>query len=123
MHDINPIGGHYRRGHGWTGGRRIARAHGHQNQTFRSQREDRRVLCDDRFEAAQRAGVRRIVHVSITNPAEDSPLEYFSGKARLERALIESGLSYAILRPTVLFGKGLRRVRRRQLPAAAGLRG
>ncbi len=57
------------------------------------------------FEAARRAGVRRIVHVSITNPAEDSPLEYFSGKARLERALIESGLSYAILRPTVLFGK------------------
>lgn len=57
------------------------------------------------FDAAKRAGVRRIVHVSITNPAEDSPLEYFSGKARLERALIESGLSYAILRPTVLFGK------------------
>jgi len=43
--------------------------------------------------------------VSITNPAADSPLEYFSGKARLEQALIESGLSYAILRPTVLFGK------------------
>ncbi len=57
------------------------------------------------FDAARRAGVRRIVHVSITNPAEASPLEYFSGKARLERALIESGLSYAILRPTVLFGK------------------
>jgi NADH dehydrogenase len=57
------------------------------------------------FDAAKRAGVRRIVHVSITNPSEDSPLEYFSGKARLERALIESGLSYAILRPTVLFGK------------------
>lgn len=57
------------------------------------------------FEAAQRAGVRRIVHVSITNPSQDSPLEYFSGKARLERALLESGLSYAILRPTVLFGK------------------
>lgn len=57
------------------------------------------------FEAVKQAGVRRVVHVSITNPAEDSPLEYFSGKARLERALIESGLSYAILRPTVLFGK------------------
>jgi len=57
------------------------------------------------FAAARRAGVRRIVHVSITNPSEDSPLEYFSGKARLERALIESGLSYAILRPTVLFGE------------------
>lgn len=57
------------------------------------------------FEAARTAGVRRVVHVSITNPSEDSPLEYFRGKAQLERALIESGLSYAILRPTVLFGK------------------
>lgn len=57
------------------------------------------------FAAAKQAGVRRIVHVSITNPNEDSPLEYFSGKARLEQALVESGLSYAILRPTVLFGK------------------
>ena len=57
------------------------------------------------FDAARRAGVRRVVHVSITNPAEDAPLEYFSGKARLERALQASGLSYAILRPTVLFGR------------------
>jgi NADH dehydrogenase len=63
--------------------------------------ENTRVL----FDAARRAGVRRVVHVSITNPAEDSPLEYFAGKARLERALRESGLSYAILRPTVLFGR------------------
>ena len=57
------------------------------------------------FEAARRAGVRGVVHISITNPSEDSPLEYFAGKARLERALRESGLSYAILRPTVLFGR------------------
>ncbi len=57
------------------------------------------------FDAAKTAGVERVVHVSITNPAEDSPLEYFSGKAELERALIGSGMSYAILRPTVLFGK------------------
>jgi uncharacterized protein YbjT (DUF2867 family) len=57
------------------------------------------------FDAAQRAGVQRVVHVSITNPSPDSPLEYFSGKAKLERALMESGLSYAILRPTVVFGK------------------
>jgi uncharacterized protein YbjT (DUF2867 family) len=57
------------------------------------------------IEAARQAGVGRVVHVSITNPSEDSPLEYFRGKARLERALIESGLSYAILRPAVLFGK------------------
>ena len=57
------------------------------------------------FEAARIAGVERVVHVSITNPSDDSPLEYFSGKAKLERALTESGLSHAILRPTVLFGK------------------
>ncbi len=56
------------------------------------------------FGAAARAGVERIVHTSITNPSEDCPLEYFSGKARLERALAESELSHAVLRPTVLFG-------------------
>jgi uncharacterized protein YbjT (DUF2867 family) len=52
------------------------------------------------------AGVSRFVHVSITNPSEASRLPYFRGKAILERALAESGLSYAILRPTVLFGEG-----------------
>ncbi|MCK4873476.1 MAG: NAD(P)H-binding protein [Phycisphaerales bacterium] len=57
------------------------------------------------FKAAREAGVRRVVHVSITNPSEESPLEYFSSKAVMEKALIESGLSHAILRPTVLFGK------------------
>ncbi|HRQ40300.1 MAG TPA: NAD(P)H-binding protein [Chloroflexota bacterium] len=57
------------------------------------------------FNAAKAAGVQRIVHVSITNPSLDSPLEYFQGKAVLEQALIDTGLSYAILRPTVLFGK------------------
>lgn len=56
------------------------------------------------FDAARRAGVRRVVHTSITNPSENSPLEYFSGKAKLEKALRESGLSHAILRPAVLFG-------------------
>ena len=57
------------------------------------------------FESAVKARVKRVVHISITNPSEDSPLEYFSGKAELEKALMDSGLSYAILRPTVLFGK------------------
>ena len=57
------------------------------------------------FDAARIAGVRRVVHVSITNPSEDSPLEYFSGKARLERALRVSGLPHSILRPAVVFGK------------------
>jgi NADH dehydrogenase len=56
------------------------------------------------FNAAKEAGVQRIVHISITNPSKDSKLEYFSGKAILEEALINSGVSYAILRPTVIFG-------------------
>jgi nucleoside-diphosphate-sugar epimerase len=57
------------------------------------------------FEAAKKAGVDRIVHISITNPSADLNLEYFQGKAVLEKAVIESGISYAILRPAVLFGK------------------
>jgi len=57
------------------------------------------------FSAAKEAGVRRVVHVSITNPSEGDRLQYFSGKGRLERELVDSGLSYAILRPAVLFGK------------------
>lgn len=56
------------------------------------------------FRAAQTAGVKRIVHVSITNPRDDSPWEYFRGKAELERELKATGISYAILRPAVLFG-------------------
>jgi len=56
------------------------------------------------FDAARRAGVPRVVHVSITNPSLDSALPYFRGKAELESALRDSGLSWAILRPTVLFG-------------------
>lgn len=45
------------------------------------------------------------MHISITNPSEDSPFEYFRDKAILERELMKSGISYAILRPAVIFGK------------------
>jgi NADH dehydrogenase len=54
--------------------------------------------------AARAAGVRRIVHISITNPSAESHLPYFWGKAANEKAVIDSGLGYAILRPTVLVG-------------------
>ncbi len=54
--------------------------------------------------AAVEAGVKRLVHISITNPALDSPLPYFKGKAEIEQIIHESGMSHAILRPTVLFG-------------------
>jgi NADH dehydrogenase len=55
--------------------------------------------------AAREAGVGRVVHVSITNPSEDSPLPYFRGKALLERELRATGLAHAIVRPTVVFGR------------------
>jgi NADH dehydrogenase len=72
----------------------------HGNMDFERAVANSRTL----IEAARRAGVRKIVHVSITNPSEDSPLPYFRGKARVEPFIIESGLSYAIIRPTVVFG-------------------
>jgi uncharacterized protein YbjT (DUF2867 family) len=56
------------------------------------------------FEAARRAGVTRIVHVSIANPSVDSPLPYYRGKALVEQALDKVGLPYAVVRPTWIFG-------------------
>jgi uncharacterized protein YbjT (DUF2867 family) len=56
--------------------------------------------------AAKDAGVRRIVHVGIANYSDDSPLGYYRGKAQVVRAIEQSGLSYAILCPTVIFGEG-----------------
>jgi uncharacterized protein YbjT (DUF2867 family) len=56
------------------------------------------------IKAAEEAGVRRIVHVSVTNASEESPLPYFRGKGLAEKAVIHSRLSYAIIRPTLIFG-------------------
>ncbi|GFP42851.1 hypothetical protein HKBW3C_01975 [Candidatus Hakubella thermalkaliphila] len=56
------------------------------------------------IQAAQEAGVRKIVHLSITNASEESSLPYFRGKRLLEKAIMHSKLSYAIIRPTVIFG-------------------
>ncbi|MFZ5651890.1 MAG: SDR family oxidoreductase [Bacillota bacterium] len=68
--------------------------------TYGTAVENTRILID----SAARAGVRRIVHVSITNAFEESPLPYFKGKGILEREIVNSGLSYSIIRPTVIFG-------------------
>jgi uncharacterized protein YbjT (DUF2867 family) len=56
------------------------------------------------FTAAKRAGVRRVVHISVANPDPSSPFAYFRGKARTEEALRVSGMSHAIVRPTIAFG-------------------
>ncbi len=54
--------------------------------------------------AAVQAGVRRIVHISITGASADSPLPYFRGKGLVENYIRNSGLAYSIIRPTVIFG-------------------
>ena len=72
----------------------------HADTTYGQAIERSRAL----FGAAERAGVERIVHVSITNPSIDSPLPYFRGKALVEDALAGSGVPYSIVRPTWLFG-------------------
>ncbi len=72
----------------------------HGASTFARAVERSRAL----FRAAADAGVERVVHVSITNPSPDSPLPYFRGKAEVESALRDTGLSHAVLRPAVFFG-------------------
>jgi nucleoside-diphosphate-sugar epimerase len=56
------------------------------------------------FDAAARAGVQRIVHVSITHASLDSPYPYFQGKAQVEQCLRGTGMPWAIARPAILFG-------------------
>lgn len=56
------------------------------------------------FHAARRAGVRRIVHLSIANPSLECRLPYYRGKAQVEHALAEAGVPFSIVRPTWIFG-------------------
>ncbi len=74
----------------------------HRNFTHARAVENTRTL----FRAARAAGVPRIVHVSIMNPERDPTLEYYRGKAALERDLRLLGVSHAVVRPGVLFGRG-----------------
>ena len=55
--------------------------------------------------AAREAGVRRIVQLSVSTASPSSPLPYFRGKAEAEEALASSGLSYAIVRPTLIYAR------------------
>lgn len=54
--------------------------------------------------AASKARVRRIVHFSVSNASDDAPTSYFRAKAQVERTIKASGIPYAIVRPTLLFG-------------------
>src|SRR5207302_939707 len=74
------------------------------DRTFEEAVRNSRAL----IRAAQEAEVRRIVHISVTKPVEGSRrrLPYFEGKLRVEQDILESDLSWAIVRPTVVFGDG-----------------
>jgi nucleoside-diphosphate-sugar epimerase len=72
----------------------------HGATTFDRAVENTRAL----LRAARAAGARRVVHISVTNPALDSPLPYFRGKAETEADISGADLSYAIVRPTLVFG-------------------
>ncbi|TMC71001.1 MAG: epimerase [Chloroflexi bacterium] len=56
--------------------------------------------------AAVEAGVRKVVHISVSNPSRDSHLDFYAGKARTEEIVRESGVSWAVVRPTLIFGPG-----------------
>ncbi len=56
------------------------------------------------IEAAERAGVQRIVHLSVIKPSLDSPFPYFRAKAQVEEALASSGVEASIVRPALIFG-------------------
>jgi uncharacterized protein YbjT (DUF2867 family) len=56
--------------------------------------------------AARRAGVRRVVHVSVVNASIDGPTPYVRAKAALEAVVRGAGMEWAIVRPTLTFGPG-----------------
>jgi uncharacterized protein YbjT (DUF2867 family) len=56
------------------------------------------------FEAARDVGVRRVVHISVSNADRADDLPYFAGKHRLEQWLAASGIEHSTVRPTLVFG-------------------
>jgi NADH dehydrogenase len=56
------------------------------------------------FACAKRAGIQKIVHISVTHASTSSDLPYYAGKGMQEQALIDCGVPYSIVRPTLVFG-------------------
>lgn len=73
----------------------------HRSMTFEKALENTRVL----FQCAYESGVKKIVHISVTNPSLDLNLPYYRGKARQEELVKSCGVSHAVIRPTLVFGK------------------
>ena len=57
------------------------------------------------FDSARKAGIKKIVHIGVTNCSESDALPYYRGKALQEKMLKELGIPYSIIRPTLVFGK------------------
>lgn len=57
-------------------------------------------------QAARAAGVGKFVYVSAIGADPDPDFPYWAAKWGAERAVIESGLTYTILRPSLVFGPG-----------------
>jgi uncharacterized protein YbjT (DUF2867 family)/predicted Ser/Thr protein kinase len=55
--------------------------------------------------AAKTAGVKRIIEVSGLGTKPDKPGTYMQGRYLAEQMLMDSGLDWTIIRPSVLFGK------------------
>ena len=56
------------------------------------------------FALARTAGVRKVVHVSVSNASEESDLPYYRNKGRIERIVRDSGIEHTILRPALVVG-------------------
>jgi uncharacterized protein YbjT (DUF2867 family) len=56
--------------------------------------------------AMQTSGVRRLVHLGALGVVDREELHYAKSKARAERAVMESGLDWTVLKPSLLFGPG-----------------
>lgn len=55
---------------------------------------------------AQRAGIKHFVHMSALGARNDPQYGYHTAKYRAEQAVMNSGLTYTIFRPSVIFGPG-----------------
>lgn len=72
----------------------------YKNVSFKDATKNSKLLVDASIEA----GVERFIHISVINPSQNYHYEYFRGKREVEKYIKKSGLSYAILRPALLFG-------------------
>lgn len=52
------------------------------------------------IDASKEAGVDHFIYTSVVDASSDHPIDFWRTKARIERYLQDSGLSYTIVRPT-----------------------